>query len=157
MLFLGIVLQLSDFPGVFDDALLALIYPYCRCSLAERVVNTLRCGGSIDSLHGEGLDSFIPSQRCDQLRLNLFYQVQANGESLSDFVYSIRNSARILRLGLAENDIVQVILEVVTPQERSRLVFAGRPGCFADLERLCVKSRNIQANDESRDLSLIHI
>ena len=35
-------------------------------------------------------------------------------------------------------------------QERSRLVFAERPRCFTDLDRLCVMSRNIQVNDESR-------
>ena len=39
----------------------------------------------------------------------------------------------------------------MTPQERSCLVFADRLRCFADLERLCVISRNIQANDASRD------
>ena len=63
---------------------------------------------------------------------------------------------------MPERDIVQVILEGVIPQGRSRLVFADRPRCFADLDRLCVVSRTVQAIDESRDqavndLSLIHI
>ena len=99
---------------------------------------------------GEVLDSFIPGQLRHQLRLKLFYQVQANDERLVNFVCSIRDSARILKLGLSELEIVQVSLEGVTPQGRSRLVFAERPHCFADLDRLCVMSRNIQANDESR-------
>ena len=50
----------------------------------------------------------------------------------------------------SEPEIVQVILEGGTPQERSSLVFAERPRCFADLDRLCVMSRAIQSNDESR-------
>ena len=64
---------------------------------------------------------------------------------------SIRKTAQILRLGLPERDIIQVILEGVTPQERSRLEFADRPHCFADLDRLCVFARMVQANDESRE------
>ena len=151
LLFLDIVLQLADFPGLSDDVLLSLIYPYCRGSLPELVTNTVRRGGSIDSLHGEVLDSFIPGRRRDQLRLKLYYQVQANEEVLADFVHNIRNTARILSLGLPERDIIQVILEGVTPQERSRLVFADRPRCFADLDRLYVVSRTVQAMDESQD------
>ena len=60
LVFLDIVLELADFPGLSDDVLLSVIYPYCRGSLAELVTDTLRRGGSIDSLHGEVLDSFIP-------------------------------------------------------------------------------------------------
>ena len=36
------------------------------------------------------------------------------------------------------------------PQERSRLLFAERPRSFGDLDKLCVLSRAIQVNDESR-------
>ena len=54
--FLDLVLQLADFPGVSDGGLLSLIYPYCRGSLAGLVTNTLCRGGSIDALHGEVLD-----------------------------------------------------------------------------------------------------
>ena len=77
-------------------------------------------------------------------------QVQANAEGLAQFVASIKEAAKILRLGLSEPEIIQIILEGVTPpQERSRLVFAERPR-FVDLDRLCVMSRAIQLNDESR-------
>ena len=67
-------------------------------------------------------------------------QSNQDEEALVDFVQEISKISRILRLGLPEKDIVRVILEGVTPQERSRLVFADRPRCFAEL-----------------DLSLIHI
>ena len=97
------------------------------------------------------LDFIISRRRRDQLRFKMFYRVQANEEALADFVQSVRKAARTLRLGLAEREIIQVILEGVTPQERSRLVFADRPRCFADLDRLCVVSRTVQARDESRE------
>ena len=47
-------------------------------------------------------------------------------------------------------EVIQAILEGLNPQERSRLIFADRPRCFADLYRLCVVSKNVQAGDESR-------
>ena len=71
---------------------------------------------------------------------------------------------------MSESDIIQTILEGVTPQERSRLVFAVRPQSFIDLDRLCAVSKTIQGNDDIRghearrssdrqvvELSLIHI
>ena len=151
LVFLGIVLELVDFPGLSDEVLLSVIYPYCRGSLAELVTRTLRRGGSIDSLHGEVLDSFIPRLRREYLELSWFYRAQANGEALGDFVQDIRKCARVLRLGLPENEVVGRILEGVTPQERSRLVFADRPRCFADLEKLCVFAKTVQGIDESRE------
>ena len=48
-----------------------------------------------------------------------FYRVQANGEDLAQFVASIKDSARILRLGLSETEIIQIILEGVTPPQRT--------------------------------------
>ena len=53
LVFLDLVLQLADFPGVSDGEVLSLIYPYCRGSLAWLVTDTLRRGGSVDAFHGE--------------------------------------------------------------------------------------------------------
>ena len=66
------------------------------------------------------------------------------------FVQSIRDAVRILGLGLPENEVVQMIFEGVTPQERSRLTFAERPRNYEDLEKLCALSPAIQSIDESR-------
>ena len=43
LVFLDLILQLADFPGLSDGVLLSLIYPYCRGSLAELVNNTQMC------------------------------------------------------------------------------------------------------------------
>ena len=52
LVFLDLVLQLADFPGVSDEEVLSLIYPYCRGPLAEQVTNTLRRGDSVDAFMG---------------------------------------------------------------------------------------------------------
>ena len=98
--FLDLDLQLAYFTGVSDGDLFSLIYTYCQDSLTGLVTNTLRSGGSVDSLHGDVLDFFIPRRRRDQLKFNLSYRVQAKGEALADFVHDIRKTARMLRLGL---------------------------------------------------------
>ena len=118
--------------------------------MSELVTNTLRRGGSVDAFHGEVLNFFLPIRRRAQLKFELFYRLQANGEALGDFVRDIRKAARVLRLGLRETEIIQAILEGLNPQERSRLIFVDSPRCFADLERLCVVSRTVKEVDESR-------
>ena len=82
--------------------------------------------------------------------LSLIHILQANGEALGDYVQDIRKAARVLRLGLPETEVIQIILEGLNPQERSRLIFAERPRCFADLCRLCVVSNTVRAGDEYR-------
>ena len=148
--FLRIFFQLADFPGLSERTLLELIYPYCRGSMAERVTSTLRDGGGIDHFHREVLDAFVPGRLHDRLRHKHFYRVQASGESLAHFISSVKDAARILRLGLSESDVIHTILEGVTPEERSRLTFAVRPQSFIDLDRLCAESTTIRGNDDIR-------
>ena len=100
--------------------------------------------------HREVLGAFVPGRLMEQLRHRHFYRVQSRGESLAQFVHSIRDTARTLGLGLSEEEVVQIILEGVSPQERLRLVFAERPRRFVDLDRLCVMSKDIQTSDEAR-------
>ena len=119
--FFKIFFQLADFPGVSDRTLLELIYPYCRGSMAERVIHALRDGGGIDSFHGEVLDAFIPGRLRERLRQKYFYRVQANGEGLAQFMASIREAVKFLRLGLSEPEIIQIILEGVTPVSYTHL------------------------------------
>ena len=150
LVFLDLVLQLADYPGVSDGEVLSLIHPYCQGSLAGLVTNTLRQGGTVDTFHGEVLAYFIPLRRRCQLKWDSIYRLQANGEALGDYVQDIRKAARVLRLGLPETEVIQTILEGLNSQERSRLIFAERPRCFADLARLCVVSNTVRAGDEYR-------
>ena len=115
--------------------------------MAERVASVMRGRGGIAEFHRE---VFVPGRLMEQLRHRHFYRVQSRGESLAQFVHSIRDAARTLGLGLSEEEVVQIILEGVSPQERLRLVFAERPRRFVDLDRLCVMSNAIQTNDEAR-------
>ena len=69
LVFLDLVLQVADFPGVSDGEVLYLIYPYCRSTLANLVTKALRQGDSVDAFHGEVLNVFIPIRRRFQLCL----------------------------------------------------------------------------------------
>ena len=118
--------------------------------MAERVAQTIRGGGSVTSFHRGVLDACVPGRLREQLQHKHCYRVQAHGENFAEFARSIREAVRILGLGLPESEVVQMIFEGVTPQERSRLIFAERPRSYEDLEKMCVLSRAIQAIDESR-------
>lgn len=94
------------------------------------IARIMRHGGSLDEFHGEVLDTFVPSRLREKLRQKHFYRVQAHGEGLAPFCSIVRSAAQILRLPKSEGEVVQVILEGVTPQERSRLVIPERPRTF---------------------------
>ena len=99
-----------------------------------------RCWGGVVEFHREVLETFVPGRLLEQLKQQHFYRVQARGESLAAFVHRVRDAARILGVGLSEEEVVQIILEGVTPQERLWLVFAERLHRYRDLDKLCVMS-----------------
>lgn len=56
-----------------------------------------------------------------------FYRLQNDRETLASFIANIMWVAMVLRVGLSESAVVDTILEGITPEERSRMVFAIRP------------------------------
>ena len=62
---------------VYKRQVLCLIYPYCQGTLAQKVPNTSRRGGPVDTFHAEVLDYFLYPPRRSQLRLDWFYRYQA--------------------------------------------------------------------------------
>ena len=136
--FFKTVFQLVDFLGMSDRTVLELVFPYCRGPMAERVADVMRRRGGVAEFHQEVLEAFVPGRLMEQLRHRHFYRVQARGESLAQFVQRIREVARILGLGMSEEEVAQNILDGVSADDRLRLVFAQRPQWFADLERRCV-------------------
>ena len=61
----------------------------------------------------------------------------------------MRQVARILGMGMSEEEVVQHILDGVSADDRLRLVFAQRPQWFTDLERLCVMTETMQMTDQA--------
>lgn len=148
--FLERVLRMREFPGMSDRALMGLIAPSCRKPLGDKLLECLKKNASFDDFHEEALNFFVPFRVMEQLRVRRVFRPQSHSESLSQYVGDIRTVGRVLRLSMSENQMVDIVLQGLNPEERSRLVFAPRPVSFADLERLAILSRSVQAADFQR-------
>lgn len=151
--FLGMVFQTRGFPGINDHSLLQLIAPYCRGPLLDRLTSVIVRQGNLGLFHKEVMEFFIPDRYRERLKLERFYRPQGRRESLADYVASVKEAGRVLMVSMAEQEIVQTIVEGMNPEERSRLVFANRPTSFAELDKLCICSRSVQFADEQRGIS----
>lgn len=147
---LGTLLKISEFPGMKDAGLLQIALPYCRSPLTEMLVSSLDDGVNFDEFHRVVLETFLPGRMKERLCQERFYRLQNDRETLASFIASIKWVARVLRVGPSESAVVGTILEGITPEERSRMVFATRPNSFADLDRLSVTSRMVAYTDELR-------
>ena len=151
--FLSSIFKLRDFPGITDQDMLRLLVPYCRSPLSDRLTSVLVSGENFDCFHKLVLECFVPVRLRDRLKLDHFYRPQGTRESLAAFVSSIKSFNRVLRLGLSESEVVDVIVDGINMSERSRLVFAGRPSSFLDLDRICITSNNVQFSDHQREMT----
>lgn len=148
--FLGVLLRVRDFPGMTEADTLQVAYPYCRSPLTELLIQCMGSGATFDEFHRTALETFIPGRMKERLCQERLYRLQNPGETLASFVSNIKWVAKVLRVGLLESEIVSTILEGITPEERSRLVFSSRPSTFADLDKLSVTSRMVAYTDGLR-------
>ena len=153
--FLGILFRMREFPGMRDSDLLGLILPYCRSPMSERLTASLLAGSNFDQFHSDLLDFFVPTSMRERLKMDMVYRPQGVREPLAEFVCKVKQAGRVLRLGICEADMVRIILDGINPEERSRLVFAGRPSTFLELDRLCVTARSVQFLDQQREQAAV--
>ena len=86
----------------------------------------------------------------ENLKMQFFYRPQQPGENLANFIASIKEARRVLRLPHSEGETIQVLLEGLTPEERSRLALTQIPRNFVELDKWCLQSQSIQFLDYQR-------
>jgi hypothetical protein len=148
--FLSTALKIKAVSGIGDVQLLRLLYPYTSGPLCERVENALCSNSSFDRFHEEAIVSFIPARMLVALEHGRFYRLQGVGEPLSAYISSIKEAATVLRLRKTELEVVNSIIDGLSPIERQALVFQNRPTTFVDLDRMCVQAQNAHFADQSR-------
>lgn len=109
---------------------------------------------NFDIFHAEVLALYVPFRVMERLKLDRVFRPQLLDESLSQYVGDIRTVWRVLRLDTTEQQLVDIVLQGLKPEERSRLVFAPRPSSLADLDRLSILSRSIQDADSQRSQAM---
>jgi hypothetical protein len=155
--FLDNVLRMREFPGMSDATLMELIAPYCLKPLGDRLLECLRRGVSFDGFHKEVLELFVPRRVMEKLKVEKVFRPQHINEALSQYVGDIRTVERVLRLGIGELELIDIVLQGLKPEERSRLMFSPRPTSFADLDRLSILSRSVQDADFQRSQAAGHL
>lgn len=150
--FLRALFRMREIPGVDDKSLLGLLIPYCRAPLSNVLNSVLSQRGSFEDFHRETLDTFACGGRMrEDLKMRMFFKSQGTHEDLAAYVSDRRSASRILRVGLSEGEVVRNILDGITPEVRSRLVFFSKPTTFAGLDRMIVEARNMQLIDQHRE------
>jgi hypothetical protein len=129
---------------------LELIYPFCKSPLRERVAEALGASVDFDQFHEDAIQYFVSRRVFEQLRQEMFGRLQREEESLSTYAQSIKDAATVLRLSLSETEVVAVVMDGLSPSQRSRLVFQKLPVTFRELDQLCIHYHNIRFGDQAR-------
>jgi hypothetical protein len=136
--FLLKVLKIRQVGQITEPTIYEIMYPYCRGELLAVLTNAIAVRESFVSFHARLLRQFIPSRQVSQLRTDKYERVQAEGTSLATYVQSVRDSALVLRISENEAQVVERIVEGITPIQRARFVFEAPPFTFLQLEQLAV-------------------
>lgn len=130
--------------------ILTVMFPQASQPLADIIGGIIQEIGDFDKLHARIIEVYFPSRIRSDFLQRYFYRVQAHSETLIDYVRDIRLYARILRVECTEVQIVNIILDGISPETRSCVVFENRPSDFKTLESLCIKVMAISQCDALR-------
>jgi hypothetical protein len=119
-------------------------------TLSNRPSQAISSGCSVYKFHMDTLLLFFPPRARVSLQQKYYFRVQADGESLANYIADVKSHVKVFRLENSEADIVQTILDGLLPTCRSYLVFAGKPTSYADLDYLCVQAANAEYADKLR-------
>lgn len=145
--FLLKVLKIRQVGQKTEPTIYEIMYPYCRAEPLAFVTNAITAIESFETFHARLLGQFIPSRQISQLRAEIYRRVQCEGEPLATHMQSIRDAALMLRIRENEAQVVEQIVEGLTPLQRTRFVFQAPPSLLLQLEQLAVVDQNIAHAD----------
>jgi hypothetical protein len=127
-----------------------VLYPCCKGEVLTLLEQSLVARDSFETFHEHLLQRFIPKRLLLQLRIQRYERVQAHDESLAAYVRAVREAASVLRITETELQVVQRILEGLTPNQRAKFVFQTPPCTFQQLDLLVIVDREISVADSMR-------
>jgi len=133
-----------------ESGIYELTYRYCRGELLGLVTQAINSRETFEDFHARSLEHFIPSREMSQLRIARYERVQSVGEQFSNYVQTIKYVTLVLRINENEAQVVERVLEGLTPTQRARFIFQSPLSSFRQLERLAIVDRNIAYADRSR-------
>jgi hypothetical protein len=128
IMFLKLLVQVrihAQVLGIPDVQVLLILYPYTVGVLATRLSEAVSSRVSLDHFHLDTLRFLLLPRARASLQQKYCYRVQADGELLPNYVADIRAYVNVFCLDSSEGEVVQTILDGLSPVCRSYLVFAG--------------------------------
>lgn len=148
--FMKYMLDIQEMQQLSEHQILQILMIKAKNPLKDKIQQTLNLKKSIDDLHAQIIQHFIPTRIYDDLKRKMVLRVQNYEEKLAHYISDIRETSKVLRTNMTESQIVETILIGLSPAERSRLVMSNRPASFIDLERACIHTSNVWYSDMSR-------
>lgn len=117
------VLKIRQVGQMTESTIYEIIHPYCRSDVVALVTNAVTAMESFEIIQAQLLGQIIPSRYISQLRAERYERAQFDGESITTYVQSIRDAALVLRISEDEAQVVERIVEGLTPTQRAHFVF----------------------------------
>lgn len=127
-----------------------ILYPLARGKLSRIISQATGEGVVMQEFRRLILESCVPSRCRNELLNKYFFRVQGSGELFSRYVEEIRVAMAALCVNVSESEVVNNILEGMTPEDRSRVVFCSKPRTFYELDQLVANMQVIKFSDELR-------
>ena len=148
------MLDLHSLPSMSDPVLYSIILPFTKGGLKHCVKTAIKDKFSFDSFHSHVLNSLIPLQLRDRLKMEYYSRYQKASESFSTFVAEIKIANKLLKLNHSQKEVIQTIIHYCAPEERARFVFAEEPRTYQELQVLCEKVQSFKFAETARQTTL---
>lgn len=151
LLFLRNLVKITTETKLATSELYEILPSVCAGPLLNKVIECKQMLLSIDQMHAEVLNAFIPITLRERLKQDLIFRPQMFNEPLAVYVQEVKTNHLVLKSQLSERELVNFIKNGINPDIRNKLSFENNPTNFKDLDALCLQCNNILYNDWVRD------
>uniref|UniRef100_A0A1B6LZF3 RNA-directed DNA polymerase n=2 Tax=Graphocephala atropunctata TaxID=36148 RepID=A0A1B6LZF3_9HEMI len=148
--FMKVMNKLRDETALSETEVINISIGYAQGPLYNKLLESKQCEIDLNTVLKGLLDYFLPIGHREKLLRDLVNRPQKDGEKLSEYIYHVREHAKLLMCNYSEYELVELIKIGIAPSVRARLVFCENPRSFLDLDRLCIHEQNVQYEDSQR-------
>ncbi|XP_054258187.1 uncharacterized protein LOC128988112 [Macrosteles quadrilineatus] len=148
--FLRNLITITIETNLTSHQLFEILPTYTSQPLTNKILEHKNTNQSIDRLHTDIINTFIPITLKEKLKQELIFRPQKTNEPLSIYINEVKTNHQVLKGNLTEEELVCFIKNGIHPEIRNKLVFEKNPITFRDLDQLCINLNNVNFNDYVR-------
>lgn len=150
LLFISVMLKLKRETQLSVEQICDLLIGNCHGPLLNKMLSFKQMGLNIFQINECIINSFIPRNMLDNLRMQHVNRPQKSNEPISIYIDYVKQHSDILMCKLTELEVVNIIKMGLNPETRSKLTFTSDPKTFADLDSMCIHYNNVNYLDYTR-------